>query len=43
MHSGLKSYFFTFIPMVPIEPVNVTLSRRSIMQKMFVDFKTAKF
>ena len=34
MHSGLKSSFVTFIPkyLVPIEPVNVTLSRRSIMQ-----------
>ena len=42
IHSRLKSLFYTFIPtnMVPIEPVNVTLSRRSIMQKNFVDFKT---
>ena len=42
MHSGLKSLFCAFIPtnMVPIEPVNVTLSRRSIMQKKIVDFKT---
>ena len=37
LHSGLKSSFVTFIPtnIVPIEPVNVTLSRRSIMQKKF--------
>ena len=35
MHSGPKSSFATFIPtnLVPIEPVNVTLSRRSIMLK----------
>ena len=38
LHSGLKSSFVTFIPtnMVPIlaiEQVNVTLSRRSIIQK----------
>ena len=36
MHSGLRSsFFFTFILTnnIPIEPVNVTLSRRSIMQK----------
>ena len=41
LHSGLKSSFVTFIPtnMVPIEPVNATLSRRSIMQKNIVDFK----
>ena len=41
LHSGLKSSFVTFIPtnMVPIEQVNVTLSRRSIIQKNFVDFK----
>ena len=37
MHSGLKSLFCAFMPtnMVPIEPVNVTLSRRSIMQNKF--------
>ena len=42
LHSGLKSSFVTFIStnMVPIEPVNATLSRRSIMQKNIVDFKT---
>ena len=35
LHSGLKSSFITFIPtnLVPIEQVNVNLSRRSIIQK----------
>ena len=39
LHSGLKSSFVTFIPtnLVPIEQVNVTLSRRSIIQKKFVE------
>ena len=42
LHSGLKSSFVMFIPtnMVPIEQVNDTLSRRSIIYRNnFVDFK----
>ena len=44
MHSGLKSSFVTFIPthMVPIEPVNVTLSRRSIMQTLISIYFNSK-
>ena len=43
MHSGLKSSLFTLFLLptnvVPIEPVNITLSRRSIMHNFFVYFK----